>query len=228
MFREFISIFQSGDSLQRVSEKFTNMLTITGDMAVAAGRIYFDGNTDPAALQEIREQDVKVNRLERRIRKLIVAHLSIRHDSVDLPYCLYLMSLAKDVERLGDYAKNLSELVEIAGGAPPDDERAAELQAIRVSVEQMYRDAATATSGGDEALALRSIQQGHQLTMRCEALLRKIAAADYPPQTAVALALGTRYYKRFSGHLINIFSSVIMPLHKLDFFDEDEIDQKLD
>ena len=143
-----------------------------------------------------------------------------------MPYCLFLLSLAKDVERLGDYAKNLSELAEIGGGPPPDDECVAELQAIRASVEQMYRDAPTATSRGDAGLAVRHIQEGRQLTKRCEALMRRIAEADYAPRTAVALALGARYYKRFSGHLLNIFSSVVMPLHKLDFFDEDEIEKK--
>jgi hypothetical protein len=35
--------------------------------------------------------------------------------------------------------------------------------------------------------------------------------------------LGCRYYKRIGGHVLNILSSVVMPLHKIDYYDEDEI-----
>ena len=63
--------------------------------------------------------------------------------------------------------------------------------------------------------------------MSVKSLWPAIAAkADYPAPTAVSLALGARYYKRFEGHLLNILSSVVMPLHKLDFFDEDEVPKK--
>jgi phosphate uptake regulator len=223
MFREFISIFQTDDPLSDMSERFMRMLSLTSDMALAAGRIYFDGQGGPDARQRIYDQDIQVNKLEREIRKLIVAHLSIRQRSADLPHCLFLLSLVKDVERLGDYAKNLAELIDIGGGPPPHDERADELRTIRLSVERAFRDTPDVVSSGDADRAMRLIDEGRQGMKRCEALLRSVAQAEYDARTAVSLALGARYYKRFHGHLLNILSSVVMPLHKLDFFDEDEI-----
>lgn len=226
MFRDFISIFQTDDPLSDMSERFTRMLALTGEMALAAGRIYFDGQTDGDARQRIYDQDIQVNQLEREIRKLIVAHLSIRLRSADLPHCLFLLSLVKDVERLGDYAKNLSELIEIGGGPPPRDEHTGELVAIRASVEQAFRDTPDIVSHGETERAVKLINEGRQIMKRCEALLRRVAQTDYDARTAVSLALGARYYKRFNGHLLNILSSVVMPLHKLDFFDEDEVERK--
>jgi len=35
------------------------------------------------------------------------------------------------------------------------------------------------------------------------------------------LVLATRYYKRIGGHVLNVLSSVVMPLHKVDYYDED-------
>ena len=35
--------------------------------------------------------------------------------------------------------------------------------------------------------------------------------------------LATRYYKRIGGHVLNILSSVVMPLHKVDYYDEEEL-----
>ena len=34
------------------------------------------------------------------------------------------------------------------------------------------------------------------------------------------MVLLTRFYKRLGAHLLNILTSVVMPLHKLDFYDE--------
>ena len=62
------------------------------------------------------KQDVKINKLQRKIRKRVMLHLSVQANSPDLPYCLVLISLIKDVERIGDYAKDLSEIR--APGAP--------------------------------------------------------------------------------------------------------------
>jgi hypothetical protein len=36
--------------------------------------------------------------------------------------------------------------------------------------------------------------------------------------------MGARFYKRTAAHVLNVLSSVVMPLHKLDYYDEDEID----
>ena len=38
------------------------------------------------------------------------------------------------------------------------------------------------------------------------------------------MVLGARYYKRIESHLLNILSGVVMPLHKLDYYDEKVLD----
>ncbi|NIM21294.1 MAG: hypothetical protein GTN64_02555, partial [Candidatus Latescibacteria bacterium] len=58
---------------------------------------------------------------------------------------------------------------------------------------------------------------------RCDELIDRIAHAKYDTSTTTALVLAVRYYKRVGGHLLNILSSVVMPLHKVDYFDEEEI-----
>jgi phosphate uptake regulator len=42
---------------------------------------------------------------------------------------------------------------------------------------------------------------------------------------AVARALAYRYLKRIVAHLMNVLSSVVMPLDQLDYFDEDPEDR---
>ncbi len=57
-------------------------------------------------------------------------------------------------------------------------------------------------------------------------MLSRIAQLNYDSGKTTALVLGARYYKRINGHLINVLSSVVMPLHKVDYYDEDEITDK--
>ena len=220
MLREFFSVFRADDPLAAMGERLATMLDLASAMAVAAGRMFFEGEAPREDRDQIYEKDIRVNKLQREIRKLIVARLSIRARSTDVPYCLYLLSLVKDVERLGDYAKNLSEVPDLGAGKPPDDELTRELQSIRASIEEIFSDASSVVTAAERERATVLIQQGRAVTKRCDVLVHRIAEAPYDARTAVALAMGCRYYKRFGGHLLNVLSSVVMPLHKLDYFDE--------
>lgn len=223
MFRDFINVFKSDDPLGEMGTRFTGMLSMTAKMGLEAGEFYFRGSAEQSERKELYDQDIQVNKLEREIRKLIVVHLSVRKRPVDIPYCLLLLSLVKDVERLGDYAKNLSELIDLRPGPPPDDANTQELQTIRGHVELKFAEAPKIFSQGDQDRAVTLIHEGRAYNKRCDELVKRVAASGYDGPTSVSLALAARYYKRFGGHLINVLSSVVMPVHKLDFFDEDAL-----
>jgi phosphate uptake regulator len=220
MLREFLSIFRSGQPLEAMGENFAQMLKLTYEQTIQAGEIYFGQDASPDERTQIYKWDVKVNKLERAIRKQVIAHLSVRGNTASLPYCLLLMSLVKDVERIGDYAKNLSEVVELHAGALPGDEIVAELREIRSGVEAAFAVTADVFATSDRERAVELIREGRDLTHRCDALVQRIAGSSYEARTATALVLGTRFYKRIGAHAINILSSVVMPLHKLDYYDE--------
>ena len=226
MLREFLSIFRSEDPLSAMGENFTRMLALTSDMTRVAGGIYFAGAASGEERDRIYKEDVEVNKLERTIRKQVVAHLSIRRNTSDLPYCLFLVSLVKDVERIGDYAKNLTEVMDFRPGPLPDDEIIGELQGIRRRVEERFRATPEVVGGSNRERASALIQDGRTVAKECEKLIARIAGSDYDARTAAATVLGTRYYKRIGGHLLNVLSSVVMPLHKVDYFDEDEITRR--
>lgn len=223
MLQELLSILRPGNPLSAMGDEFSEMLGLTYRMTVIAGDLFFGKPVAPEARSGIYDRDVKVNKLERRIRKRVVAHLSVGGNKLDLPYCLLLMSLVKDVERIGDYAKNLSEIVDISSGSLPDDEIVAELRELRIGVEETFKASGEVFTSSDRERALSMIHKGKADAQRADALLQRIAKSSYNGSTTTALVLGTRYYKRIGGHLINLSSSVIMPLHKVDYYDEDEI-----
>ncbi len=223
MLRELLSIFRSDNPLAAMGENFAQMLKLAHGMTLIAGTMFFDRKASPEERKRIYEQDIEVNMLERAVRKKVVTHLSVQGNTPDVPFCLLLMSVVKDVERLGDYAKNLSELVDFCPDQLPDDEIVKELRSIRGAVEDTFKSAAEIFASSDNERALRLIREGRDIAHRSDALIERIAHANYDASTTTALALGTRYYKRIGGHLLNVLSSVVMPVHKVDYFDEDEI-----
>ena len=223
MLRALFGILRTHDPLQTIGESFGRMLKLTLEMTLSAGDIAFGGNATPESRSGIYELDVEVNQLERSIRKRIVAHLSIPGSRADVPHCLLLMSLAKDVERLGDYAKNLSEVVDIRDSPLPDNDVVAELREIRRGVEAAFQAASDIFHASDREQAMQMIQQGRDNAHRSDLLITRIGRAGYDGETTTALVLATRFYKRIGGHVLNILSSVVMPLHKIDYYDEDEL-----
>ena len=220
MLRELISIFKADNPLGRMGDNFAKMLDLTQAQTVRAGKIFFSSPPSPEERTAVYKQDVKVNKLERKIRKQVIAHLSVARNSADVPYSLLLMSLVKDVERIGDYSKNLAEVLDVSGAVLPDDETVAELREIREGVESTFEAVAEVFAKSDEEGAVELIRQGRDTNHRCDALINRIAKSDYDAATTVAVTLATRFYKRISSHLLNILSGVVMPLHKLDYYDE--------
>lgn len=224
MLRELLSIFRSDEPIAEMGELFAEMLKHTYEMALQAGDIYLgESATAPGDRTQIYKRDVQVNKLERDIRKRVIAHLSLQGTSSSLPYCLLLMSLVKDAERLGDYAKNLSEVRELHPEPLPDDQIVGELREIRGRVEAAFGVTAEVFAIADHDRAVALIREGRALAHRCEALVASVARSDYDAATATAVVLGARFYKRIGAHVLNVLSSVVMPLHKLDYYDEDEI-----
>ena len=227
MFQELLSIFRPGNPLSLMADEFAAMLRLTCEMTDTAGRMLFQETTSAEDRTAIYKKDVMVNKLERSIRKRVVAHMAI-HGNRDLPYCLLLMSLVKDVERLGDYAKNITEILDLYTGDLGDDAVAQELGEIRAGVEEAFRESASVFADSDRERAMELIRKGKDHAQRADGLLRRIASSSYAADRTTALVLATRYYKRMGGHLLNVLTSVVMPLHKVDYYDEDEVPGKAD
>jgi len=223
MFKELLSVFRSSDPLRAMRDAFSEMLTLTYEMSLAAGEMCFSGLAPPQERSELYRRDQRVNHLERQIRKQVVAHLSLSGNRPDVPYSLLLMSLVKDVERIGDYAKNLAEVGDIRPGPIAEDEIGLELREIRRDVEESFKALSVVLASSDRTRAVELIRKGRDTAHRCDVLITRIAGSTYDAGTATALALATRYYKRIGGHALNVLSSIVMPIHKVDYYDEDDV-----
>jgi phosphate uptake regulator len=228
MLKELLSIFRVGEPLAEMGEKFSKMLGLTYDMTIVAGEVFFSDALQADARTTVYKTDVKVNKLERKIRKLVIAHLSLASGRSSVPYCLLLMSLVKDVERIGDYAKNLAEARDYHPQGLPTDEIVQEMREIRREIEGGFAEIGAVFESSDHERAVELIREGRDLTRRCDAVVGRVARSDYSAATATCVVMGARFYKRIAAHVLNVLSSVVMPLHKLDYYDEKRMAEVLD
>lgn len=220
MFKELIQVLSSAGTESEPRQGLREMLQLAHGMVEDAGKAFWGREPSEADRRDLFERDIRLNQLERGIRKQIVIGLA-SGPATDTTDALLVMSLVKDVERIGDYAKNLAELVELSPDPLPEDRHVEALRGIRRDVERMSREARAVLDANDSARAEAMLKSGRGLTSRCDELVTAIARAEYPSQQAVTLALASRFYKRIAAHSLNVLTSVVMPLHKLDYFDED-------
>lgn len=172
---------------------------------------------------ELRATDHGVNRAEREIRRELVVHASVL-GAIDTPAILVYMSIVKDIERIGDYAKNLFDLasdgVDLSTGM-----HTGEITSLAKDVPTFLTAAAAAFRDRDDEQAKALLRDGDVLLDRFDARVSELVTDEHPDHQAVAVALAHRYLKRIVAHAMNVLSAVVMPVDRLDYFDEDPEDR---
>lgn len=219
MFKNLLQFWKGKDFLTHVLEEFKKMLDATEDMFNTVCKQLIYNEDIPALKDKIYEIDRRVNSLEKSIRKRVVEHLSIQ-PSVDVAMCLLLMSVVKDAERLGDYAKNLFEVVGLLDN-PIDKKRYTELfNSLDCEIAELFKQTKKAFIESDEEKAVASWDYQEKIKKRCEGVIEKLAKGGVSVNEAVCFTLIARHFKRITAHLTNIATSVVLPITELDYFDE--------
>ena len=219
MFKNLLQFWKGKDFLHQVLEEFKSMLDDAQIMFDSVCRRLIDNKEEPGLKDRVYSIDKQVNNLQRDIRKRVVEHLSLQ-PSKDVPICLLLMSVVKDAERLGDYAKNLYEVSTLMKG-PLNKEKYLELfDSVEVEISELFKETKKAFIESDEAKAAKAWDYKTKIAKRCDQIIEKLAASSLSVNESVCFTLIARYFKRITAHLTNIATSVILPLTDLDYFDE--------
>jgi phosphate uptake regulator len=220
MFFKKLYEYWTGQSLyNEMLKEFLRMLDLCTGMFELM-QDFFTGMKKPILCKsKIFQDDKQINRSERKIRKQIMEHLAVNPEE-DLPACLILMSVVKDAERIGDFCKNLWEAVHYYGEPIANDLPADYLKFLEVTtddLQEIFRLTRTAFEKSDSSIADDAVQEALEIAIRCDSMIEELFESNLPARQAVAMTLFMRYMKRIASHLGNISSTVILPLHKIDF-----------
>ncbi|MFT5049074.1 MAG: phosphate transport system protein [Chlamydiales bacterium] len=210
----WLQTFGSGASgLREINARFLEMLQDGRHIFDAAANALLSGGDPEVIREDLFRTDARINQTEQQIRREIVVHGTI-HGAATFPVLLTMMSLVKDAERVGDYAKNLFDLAALRPDMDPAD--IAELTAIKDQVSNLLIRAHGIFKQQEVASAKEFLEETDGLQNRCDARVEYcIKSAD---RNRVAEVLAYRYCKRVASHVGNIVTSVVMPVDKLDYF----------
>jgi len=172
------------------------------------------------ALQEdIYARDRAVNRFERLVRRNIVTHLAVSTNP-DVNTALILTAIVIDIERIGDYTKNIVELAAAHHGVFQGGELDGDIREIEETVRTMFARIPGTLETSDVSQARQIIGDHLLVAERVEEGLQDlIAGRALAGQSgdAVVAALYLRYLKRVSAHLKNVATSVVNPYYRIGF-----------
>jgi phosphate uptake regulator len=173
--------------------------------------------------RELRATDQDVNRLEREIRREILVHTSV-FGGIETPVVLVYMSIVKDIERVGDYCKNLLDLARDGANFSevPDAE---EWRRLTTELLQYITDAGAAFQTRGVTRCRELLSRGDKMLDYFDERVSYLVKHGADEPQAVARALAYRYLKRVVAHLTNLLSAVVMPMDRLDYYDEDPEDR---
>ena len=209
----------SKDSIDLIEAKLSQMLTESTRMYdIAMNCLLSDTNLD-AVREDLYATDKEINKLHRAVRREMIIHSAVHSRNLDVPLLLSFMTMSKDIERIGDYCKNLFEIAE-TGNTFAKGEHADEFQALKSDIGKMIVYLQSCLSLDDESKTQDLITLGQSITKSLDkkitALLNKTVETQYP----VSTTLFYRYQKRIVSHIINASTAIIMPTDKIDYLDE--------
>ena len=167
----------------------------------------------------IKETDKKVNSYEREVRRMVVNHLVVI-GPVDLPSGLVLISIIIDIERIGDYAKNMVELALDHPGKLHGGEFEEKISRIEEGLGDNFIQTKKCFEGADADIALELLEKYAWVNDACDEIVTDVVKEkdeNIKPGDAAALVLYTRWLKRINSHLRNITTSVVNPFDRIGF-----------
>lgn len=217
------SLFRRGDAdgLEAAEGKLVQMLADDRHSFDVATSALLTGADTSIVGPDLRESDARVNAAERELRQALVVHASV-HGTSRVAAILVYMSVVKDVERIGDYAKNIFDVAAqgVDLSSAPDRDQ---LITYRDRISSMISEASTIFADDDREQAAAFIGEADVLLDEFDSHVSALVVTEHPGREAVPRALLFRYYKRIVAHLMNLLSAVVMPLDRLDYFDEERV-----
>lgn len=219
MFKELFSWWQQDILLKDAFNATKVSLDKAANMFSYAMNVAIEGVGDEG---KIYEMDKEINEMQIDIRKKVLEHLSIK-PAQDITSSLILVTIAVDIERIGDYSKNIDELSCIRPAVLKESKYLTEIKDIKRLLEVLFKKTAEAFVDADSKKAKEATTDYTDINHRCDDNIQKVANTEgLTGKEYVFYALFFRHLKRVSSHLRNISTSITNPFHKLGYKPESQ------
>ncbi len=219
-FKDILQLWRSEDLLAQAWDESCEMLKLSQDMFIESVK-HLRQNEDKSVLQELKKRDWEINAFQKTVRRKVFTHYTVIGDRSDITNGLILVNIVIDIERVGDYAKNI---VELALNHPEhliSEDLSDDLHFIEQTVHSRFAKTVEAIESQniDIAKSLKASYK-HEVSKISDNIVNAIISGDLQfgaECTTASIALYARYLKRIGSHLNNIATSLVNPFDTIGY-----------
>ena len=220
IFTEIISVWRKEDLLSEAWEKSLEMLDLSHNMFVKAVK-KSKKQESLSVLKQLKNRDKEINKYQREVRRKIITHVSLQNNINDISSIMVLMNMVVDIERIGDYSKNILDLAIYYPERLNTKILHPELHEIEQVVKSRFDKTVDAIKTEDVELASKLIKGfKKQVTTASDRIVNNIISGELILESgseSAAIVLYARYLKRIGSHLKNITTTVINPIDSIGY-----------
>ena len=214
IFREIVNLWKSEDLLSQAWDESYKMMMLSNEIFTQAIKYLREGENQDI-IKALKKRDVEINIFQRDVRRKVVTHYAISQDIDDLPNGLVLLNMVVDVERVGDYTKNILDLALNHPNIIKSEEFSEDLYHVEQEVISRFSKTLEAihTQDADVAQSMM-VSYKETLTSVSDDIVNGCISGEITlgdESKTVSLALYARYLKRIGAHLKNITTVLINP-----------------
>ena len=220
VFKNLVNIWKSEDSLSQAWTSSNEMLTLSHVMFTDSIGALRSGEKNKV-IKSIKQRDTDINKYQRDIRKKVVTYYSISKDVTNLDSGLVLINMVVDIERIGDYTKNILDLAKHHPKEFVSEKISDDLRVVEKAVIERFKNTIKAVGEMDEEVAKELIKSYRSdLGKLSDNLVASSISGKLQigvEYKASSMVLYARYLKRIGAHLKNITSVVVNPFESIGY-----------
>jgi Na+/phosphate symporter len=214
VFKDIVKLWNADNLLAQAWGESYKMMMLSNEIFTQAIKYLREGENQDI-IKALKKRDVEINIFQRDVRRKVVTHYAISQDIDDLPNGLVLLNMVVDVERVGDYTKNILDLALNHPNIIKSEEFSEDLYHVEQEVISRFSKTLEAIHTQDADVAQKLLANYKTtLTSISDTIVNGCISGEISlgdESKTVALALYARYLKRIGAHLKNITTVLVNP-----------------
>ena len=220
LFKDVINLWKADDLLSQSWDESYKMLNLSHEIFQQA-LIYLRNGENIDTLKALKKRDKEINEYQRDVRRKVLTHYAVKQDTSDMANGLILINMVVDIERIGDYCKNILDLAINHDQSIKSSEISEDLAMIEEEAKSRFEKTIQAIQAQDVEIA-KSLMEGYkeQMTGKSDEIVNGILKDELhfgSEARTASIALYARYLKRIGAHLKNITTTLVNPFDAIGY-----------
>ena len=220
IFNDVVNLWKSDDLLSQAWKESYNMIRLSNEIFEKAVFFLREGG-EKTEIKALKKRDQEINNFQMDVRKKVITHFAVSNDLSHLPNGLVLLNIVVDIERVGDYTKNILDLAMNHPKKIISEKISSDLHEIEQEIIERFDKTISALDNQDQDSALKLLKTyKNNLASKSDLIVNncisgKTSFKDSSKTTSVALY--ARYLKRVGAHLKNITTTIVNPFEYIGY-----------